>query len=519
MTLTESQAGYWPSPLAPYSHRVRMMANGYNPRYKPEDWNSRAGCFLSLPHETAYFTPADVEWIRRESRRQRRAPVPSLPMGLEDRYPEHCVYLSAVDGMIGYTPDYLYGRQDRQVRMKPGKYLAKYYPEIPAHVAAEWVHACAPKTLTISSDADVIADVYFTGPHSCQHPESDHANDYTRDWNNHPARMYAGPDLAIAYLGDRKGAIARSIVWPEKMLYVRVYGEMSLADRLEALGYRQGDVNGARCRLRKDGDRVIVPYVDGANRGTVDGEFLVLGQRGEYDLAVTCGYVGEEEERFYCRREDCDNECDEGDAYCSSCEDAHWSCDDCGGDYFSDCDRPNGEAGHWCDDCYVEHVTTCEACSDTFEEDALPYRVRTARDGWMLAYCPDCAEDRHECETCGDVCENDSPCCPTDDDSNDDTTDSTPDSPPDTTTADAGVPDAVLLDTFTRGQAVVFVAGGYAAEPGQIGYVTALADGYAQIAWDRRSGTMQNDGGYLTRIRPATVDDIAAYEARYGGTR
>ena len=425
--VTEIERGEWASPVAPYAHRVRYMARGGNPYATLEIWAKDAGRWVRPLSHTAYFCPADTVWIDRERRRQRSRPCPPMPHGVEDRYPEHFVYLSPLDGMIGYTPDYLYGRQDRQVRMKPGKYLSKYYPEIPAHVASHWVHACAPKELTISSDSDVIADVYFNGPPSCQHPASDHANDYTKDWDRHPCRMYAGPDLAIAYLGDRKSAIARSIVWPEKKVYVRVYGEMSLQDRLEALGYQEGDLHGAKCRKVTDGDRIIVPYVDGASGIADAGDYLILKNHGyDYGAKETCGYVGEEE-TYYCSRGDCDRERDEDDTYCSQCQEYQWSCEDCGAEYFSDETCPNGESGQWCETCYSDHVTCCESCSDQFEEDAIPYRVRRARSGWMLSYCPDCANERHACDTCGDVCENDSPCCSVEDEDEDEDEDETQD--------------------------------------------------------------------------------------------
>jgi len=180
-------------------------------------------------------------------------------------------------------------------------------------------------------------------------------------------------------------------------------------------------------------------------------------------LATTCGYVSEEDETFYCQREGCDNTRDADESFCDSCRDERWCCEDCGDEYFSDETCPNGENGSYCDDCYANHCTTCEACSDTFEEDALRYSVRRARSGWMLNYCPDCAEDRHECDTCGDVCENDSPCCPEDDD-DDDTPDTTEETPTDSTTENAGTPPSdvvpdVPADVFPVGQVVILTGG------------------------------------------------------------
>jgi hypothetical protein len=317
--------------------------------------------------------------------------------------------------MIGYTADYLKGRADIQTRIKPGRYLAKYYPEIPAHRAADWAHACAPRELTIATDADTWADVYFHGPGSCQHPESPHQNEYTVDWANHPVRMYAGPDLAIAYLGDKRAAIARAVVWPERKLYGRVYGELSLAERLEALGYRLGDMEGARCVVRRDGARIIVPYVDGVSAAEIvtDGEgreWLRLGH-GPINVQNTAGYSLEEEPN-YCSREGCDNECDEGDAYCTSCDDERWTCEECQEEYWED-DCRYGEHGAYCEGCWEGLQTCCEGCEESFVEIDLSYTLRQTRrrQTWQQAYCPSCAGDRYQCTECADVVSAGESCC------------------------------------------------------------------------------------------------------------
>lgn len=480
------------------------------------------------PCHPALWSDDDRIWIRRERRKQRNRPIPPLPMGLEDRYPEHCVHLSAdVDGMVVYTPDWLYGRQDRQVRVKPGRYLAKFYPEIPAHVTSEWVHACAPKTLTISQDADVIADVYYYGPPSCQHPNSSHSNEYTRDWANHPVRMYAGPDLAIAYLGDQKAAIARAIVWPEKKTYSTVYGEPSLGDRLEALGYTSRHPYGAKCRARWDGDRLIVPYVDGIGSCSVRGGLVILDSDGEYDCQNTHGYA-EEASRNTCAN--CETSIDHDETYCSSCEEDRWTCESCGDVDFNTDNMYSTDNVTYCETCYNDRVARCELCDDTFEDNSRRRSVqRDYSDRDVRALCDGCADEHRRCADCnaytdypgpvqcvdcrppvtvvlgtyrgGTLAEllAQVPLCPTS---------ATVPSVPEV------APPLVPPVPFMVGQTVALQPHrGLSAAPGQLGTVTGIDRDFVHVTWDRRSGTTQCDGGYRPEsLRIATTDDVRAYE-------
>lgn len=388
--LTQTVVHYsrWPSPVPPYPLRVRAYARGYRPRAEP------------TLQAAALWSPDDEQWIAREQDKQARAPLPPLPAGIADRFPEHCAHRSQTDPtMIAYTPDYLYGRQDRQVRLKPGRYLAKYYPEIPAPVVSGWVQAFAPASLTISSDADVIADVYYYGPPSCQHPESSHANEYTRSLAQHPTRMYAGPDLAIAFLGPRDGAIARAIVWPDEKIYCRVYGDPSLADRLQAEGYAEGSLEGARCRAIWDGDRLIVPYVDGVRWGEVRGQYVILSDAGDVDLQTTRGYWEEAPLCDYCGEERGGYD---DTPWCQRCYDVRWTCDDCGAGSFDDDTGFCTGQGRYCEDCYQTHTRTCTQCEDEYDPTAWVRsdRQQDHRRHGIADYdeiCPGCADRHQQC--------------------------------------------------------------------------------------------------------------------------
>src|SRR3546814_4208725 len=71
------------------------------------------------------------------------------------------------------------------------------------------------------------------------------------------------PVTAIAYIGPRDNARARSVVWPVRKIYTSLYGDVSrLRLLLENAGYAKGGLNGARIRRIVDGDSFVVPYID-----------------------------------------------------------------------------------------------------------------------------------------------------------------------------------------------------------------------------------------------------------------
>src|SRR3546814_13884687 len=94
----------------------------------------------------------------------------------------------------------------------------------------------------------------------------------------HPTRVYAGPDTAIAYIGPRDDARARSVVWPERKISTSLYGDVSrLRFLLENAGSAKGGLNGARIRRNVDGDSFVVPYIDSGDALADTGESPIIG--------------------------------------------------------------------------------------------------------------------------------------------------------------------------------------------------------------------------------------------------
>ncbi len=225
--------------------------------------------------------------------------------------------------------------------IKAGKYLKKYLGDVLTEEfiqekGLEWQSYFAPPELKVTQDADEVQSVYENGPNSCMSKDADN---YAGDC--HPARVYAGPDLGIAYLGSTDDATARCVVWPEKKVYGRVYGDyhrMGMA--LEAAGYREGgpeDFRGARLRRIYNGDYYTVPYSDVFSCAKDDGEHLIWGSGSGYDVYMqyTNG-TSSENPSERCRCADCEEPMDEEYSY--YVDDVGNVCESCyGGSYFT-CD-------------------------------------------------------------------------------------------------------------------------------------------------------------------------------------
>ncbi|TAU37806.1 hypothetical protein ELI44_32970 (plasmid) [Rhizobium ruizarguesonis] len=213
-----------------------------------------------------------------------------------------------VPGAVAY-----FQNLDKRVRnirtpIKPGRFLQKFFGDILTQEqihehALEWAGRFEHPDVTITQDADEIEKVY-RARHlgSCMHfPEG--------GWEGscHPARVYAGPDLGIAYLGSSEYPDARVLVWPARLLFFdKFYGDQSrLRSALVTMGYRAGDdsrFEGARIRRIRYQGNYVVPYVDCADWAEDDGEYLILGD-GDIELGRTNGLNVESEPDYTC--DDC----------------------------------------------------------------------------------------------------------------------------------------------------------------------------------------------------------------------
>lgn len=217
------------------------------------------------------------------------------------KYSEHFAHISNDNPLfIAYTPDAEKGKADRQIKLKPGKYLKKFYSDYYddnaiAELATRWAAEMTPPDLLIATTADEIERVYLEGPNSCMSYDLNRFTEYGTPF--HPARAYAGGDLQLGYI-ERDGRItARVLIWPDKKIAGRIYGDKErMAKALKANGYISGPdtignyyFEGARISRYPVHTGFVMPYIDAHGAVRDDGEFLILDRNGGISCQPTTG--------------------------------------------------------------------------------------------------------------------------------------------------------------------------------------------------------------------------------------
>lgn len=243
---------------------------------------------ITLTAALASTIKAPPNWRERETLRFLRGkykPVPwakeawfteitdADPRGEGDARRDHFVHVSERDPwMLAYTPRASDGEQDRRVPIKPGRYLQKFFadrlsPEQVKHFASQ-VRGSGLR-IEYTDKADMIRKVYQTpGVTACMSHGSSHYSCASRNGNLHPTAAYCGGDLKLAYALDpaTNAIVARTLVWPERKLFSRCYGDFeAMTKALAAEGFTYGLLDGARLApipLRELPGYFTAPYVD-----------------------------------------------------------------------------------------------------------------------------------------------------------------------------------------------------------------------------------------------------------------
>ena len=200
------------------------------------------------------------------------------------------------------------GRKDRMSSMRIGRYLTKYFGKSIGsegqilQLQQQVVYETAPVDVKFAVTPDEIEFVYSNGPRSCMSKPV-----HTFQVPEHPCRMYSAGDLQVAYVLNAEGTKpgGRTVVWPEKKHWVRIYGDTARLKRgLDDLGYNKVDgFAGARLVRTPYRNTFIVPYVDGGARyvqPTLDTESLVLRNHNNvntthlyYEIRSEWGWLSE----------------------------------------------------------------------------------------------------------------------------------------------------------------------------------------------------------------------------------
>jgi len=217
-------------------------------------------------------------WVFREVYRHTRGlyKIPSFVSTLNDMgvvnpmYDLHFPHTSLEDPtMVAYTPSYEYGIRDRQVRLKVGRYLQKYYGEV---LSEEQIRTLANEAkgyeVQWAKSVEDIREVYRVGPSSCM---SGGWRDEGISGDVTPIDVYAG-EFSLGYYKNSAGKIiARGLVHEPTKTWVRTYGDegTTLAEAFNALGYTHShDWVGAKLNVVIDRDgRTLLPYLDGDAKG------------------------------------------------------------------------------------------------------------------------------------------------------------------------------------------------------------------------------------------------------------
>jgi hypothetical protein len=349
------------------------------------------------------------EWVWRECRRfangEYKPPLwnDAAWWGFNSKLRErHFAHVSKDDpSKLAYTPSERHGREDRQVKTRPGKYLNRYFssvlsPDAIRDIATEWGSKAETLVFRLADTAEDIETVYRNGPESCM------GKGHEFNTPVYPASVYAAGDLAVAYLGPIGDATARVIVWPEKKVWTSgtMYGDcVRLKEALRLAGYACGSVSGARIKRVESNGSIVTPYLSDYKATEHCSDTLLLTDSGGmYRCDSTSGWSNLAYPCAHCGEGCAEDETREvaGETWCECCYNNHASwCDSCECCYNSDdggtcVDNEH----HWCDDCVRRHATECDHCNEYTADRNV---VEVGRESW----CQSCWEDKGTiCEQC-----------------------------------------------------------------------------------------------------------------------
>ncbi len=343
------------------------------------------------PLESVHLLPEDgIEWRKREFRKSQEAREPPWVVTSWWRDSSHWLLhyprpSSANPAFIAYTPSEQWGREDRQLRVRPGRYLTRYFSDIGEATIRAWVavweETFGKAEVEFATTLSDMKWVYKHGPNSC----------IVNQGMFYALQVYSnGGDLSLAYQknASEDGVRARGIVWKDHKIYGRLYGESDMLQRaLEEMGYRNKTLDGARLAKLphpRHSSGWIMPYVDmhdstngdtRASRVDDQGDCFVINERhGEYvcDQYETSMIGYGPDDYSTCERCECNVVDDElmsvdvvngTESWCNSCTEYYAStCDGCGVTMCQNvvCAGPDGR--YRCETCHTDTVTTCSNC-------------------------------------------------------------------------------------------------------------------------------------------------------------
>ncbi len=328
----------------------------------------------------------DKDWRERELARLKCGNYVKLPDTWSELEPvgDHYAHVSMDGFKIAYTPDEAKGMADIQVSIKPGRYLAKFYPELDQDTVRRLaIDVEGMGDFKIATTAEDIVKVYQGGPRSCMRYPSSCCDRYAGDV--HPVSIYGDSDLQLAYLGGMDNATARALIRPSNKTYVRIYGDdQRLSVALKGKGYTLDGEGflGAKVRAIPSNGTYIAPYIDGHDGlKRADEEWFEIVRSGDYEACRTDGLLeeAEDENAFTC--ENCEERADIDDSSSVNVE--------------SRSRRGRFNAESWCEHCASNHAFYCHGTNESYS-DTVAHSVaddgQTYTDTWLR-------DNAYYCET------------------------------------------------------------------------------------------------------------------------
>lgn len=368
---------------------------------------------------------APPAWHERETMRFTSGYYLPVPVTVYKPYPaEHFLHLSTTateQDFIAYTPSDQYGQADRQVRLKFGRYLKKFFPEMSDHAIQSYVTelksalaiADNPATLHFTTERETISRIFETRMCTCGSSYDSCMYDKFTHLDVRPYHVYAdSPDVAVAYVtsGADNDIISRSVVSTKDKVWVRAYSIASgdndadcgtLKELLKQAGYTKGELTGNRLtKVEWPSGEVMLPYIDNGGAHVRDeGKYWEVVEDGEGDWEAdntdgtatscsnrceTCNERQDDCECSYC--ECCETHSRYGCNNCSFCE----VCEGCEQHDGCDCDRCSNCNNYMPNGRLTRHVTTCDCdrCSECNELE----------DECECEKCSECGELKSDCE-------------------------------------------------------------------------------------------------------------------------
>ncbi len=294
---------------------------------------------------------------------------------------EHYAFIDG-DSRVSYVPSEEYGAVGRRTTVAIGSYLQRFYDaltkvEVEVFAAKLRYHG----KLKTTSDPKEAVRIYREGPDSCM------TGSFT-GLPFHPVSTYFGGDLALAYLEDNGAIIARCLIWPDRKLYSRAYGDIAkIKTILREEGYTQGDFEGARMNrvpYTLDGrNYFVLPFVDRADSyAGSPGSLCVVDQGDHFTITTdfegyfcnqTCGVVSERSKIASGRSDPHQN------SDCQRCEDEYGL-----GELETVVVSISGATELWCSECQGEHTYLCGG-TGAWVCDEIPHGV-TSSGGMISAH-------------------------------------------------------------------------------------------------------------------------------------